>query len=122
MGVISAFIASVGQDAKAHGYTVIFADLGPDSWEKNYPNLFQELVQKSSGGGVQVRGYSRMQEDGKVFRDKLTGERGVRFTPGHFTKEAPDKFSVTGEWDETRDKGHFVRHKVIRDGAKWEVL
>ena len=122
IGVVSAFIANVGPRAKAQGYSVIFVDLGPESWEEHLPEAFQELVQKSSVGGVQVRGYSRMIEDGKVFRDKVTAERGVRFVPGHFSKVATDTFYFTGEWDEAQDKGHFEKHKVIREGMAWKVL
>jgi hypothetical protein len=122
IGVVSAFIANAGSDIKAHGYSVVFVDIGPESLEEQMPETFQEMVQKASIEGVQVRGYSRMLQDGNTFKDKVTGERGVRFDPGHFSKVAPDTFYFTGEWDESPDKGHFEKHKIIREGTKWKVL
>ena len=119
---VSAFILRVGQDVKAHGYTVIFTDIGPESMEEHLPDAFQELVRKSSGGGVQVRGLNRMREDGKLFRDKQTGERGVRFGVRGFTKQADGRFLVSGQWDESQAKGHVVRHTVIREGTEWKTL
>jgi hypothetical protein len=122
IGVVAAFIANAGSDVKAHGVGVIFVDIGPESLEEHMPETFKELAQRSSIEGVQVRGYSRMQQDGTLFYDKVTRERGVRFVPGHFSKVAPDTFYFTGEWDEATDKGHFEKHKVVRDGSKWRVL
>lgn len=123
---VSAFIVKVTPDIKARGYAVVFMDIGPDSMEEQFPDIFRELAQKSSAGGVQVRGYSRMQEEGKAFRDRQTGESGVMFVVDGFAKKAEGRFLILGEWLESppraRTGAHTVLLTMVKEGGVWKAL
>ena len=54
---------------KAKGYTIIFTDVGPESLERDAPEVFRDLVKQSSGDGVQVMGFRSATSDGGMFRD-----------------------------------------------------
>ena len=47
---VSAFIREAAREVKGGGYAVIFTDIGPDSMEQQFPDAFEELARKSSGG------------------------------------------------------------------------
>jgi len=121
----SAFIREAAREVKAGGYAVIFTDIGPESMEQQLPDAFQELARKSSGGGVQVRGYSRMNEDGKTLRDKQTGERGVMLAVHGFAKKAEGNFLVFGVWNESPPSPdvtfHYVLHTMVNKGGVWKA-
>lgn len=122
---VSAFILKVAPEVKARGYAVIFTDLGPESVEEHLPDAFQELARKSSGEGVQVRGYSRMQEDATTLRDKQTGERGVMLAVHGFAKKAEGNFLIFGVWNESPPSAdaafHYVLHTVVNKGGVWKA-
>jgi hypothetical protein len=122
---VSAFIREAALEVKAGGDAVIFTDIGPESMEQQHPDAFQELARKSSGGGVQVRGYSRMSEDGTALRDKQTGERGVMLTVPGFTKKAEGSFLILGIWNAAPPSPdvtfHYVLRTVVNKGGVWKA-
>ncbi len=122
---VSAFIREVAPEVKARGYPVIFTDIGPESMEQQFPDAFQELARKSSAGGIQVRGYSRMREDGTALRDKQTGERGVMLAVHGFAKKAEGKFLIFGIWNESPPSpgaaSHSALRTTIKEGGVWKA-
>ena len=122
---VSAFIRVTASEVKAQGYAVIFTDIGPESMEQQLPDAFQELARKSSGGGVQVRGYSHMREDGTTLRDKQSGERGVMLAIQGFAKKAEGSFLILGIWNESPPSPdaafHSVLHTMVKEGAVWKA-
>ena len=125
LDAVSAFIRETAREVRAGGYAVIFTDIGPESMEQQLPDAFQELARKSSGGGVQVRGYSRMQEDATTLRDKQTGERGVMLAVHGFAKKAEGNFLIFGVWNESPPSAdaafHYVLHTVVNKGGVWKA-
>ena len=122
---VSVFLREVTREVKAGGYAVIFTDIGPESMEQHLPKAFQELARKSSGGGVEVRGYSRMREDGTTLRDKQTGERGVMLAVHGFAKKAEGNFLIFGVWNESPPSPdaafHYVLRTVVKKGEVWKA-
>jgi hypothetical protein len=123
---VSAFVRRIAPEIKAHGYTVVFLDIGPDSLEKQAPDCFLELAQRSSAEGVQVRGYSRIREETKAFHDKQTGEPGVMLSVHGFAKKAEGRFLILGEWIASPPAAgvvaHTVLHTMVNDGGIWKAL
>jgi hypothetical protein len=122
---VSAFIRETAPKVKAQGYAVIFTDVGPESMEQQFPDAFQELARKSSAGGVQVRGCSRMREDGTTLRDKQTAEKGVMLAVHGFAKKAEGNFLILGVWQESPPSPNAATHTVLRtmvkEGAVWKA-
>jgi hypothetical protein len=122
---VAAFMREAARDVKAGGYAVIFTDIGPESMEQQLPDAFNELARKSSAGGVQVRGYSRMTEEGKALRDKQTGERGVMLAMHGFAKKAEGNFLIFGVWNESPPSPdaafQYVLRTVVNEGGVWKA-
>jgi hypothetical protein len=122
---VSAFIRAVAPEVKTHGYTVIFTDIGPDNMEQRLPETFQKLAGAASGGGVEVRRYSRMTEEGKTLRDKQTGARGVMLAVHGFAKKAEGNFLIFGAWNESPPSPdgtfHYVLRTVINKDGVWKA-
>lgn len=120
--MVAAFIRRVGQDVKKQGYGVIFTDVGPESLERDGPDLFRDLIKKASGGEIQVRGFSKAAKDAAgVFRDKTTGEKGVGLWMKDFKEDGPNHFIGTGTWRESDDKWHDVRYELFQTGKQWKA-
>ena len=123
LGMTSAFIRRVGQDVKAKGYSVIFTDVGPHSLEKEMPEMFKDLAKKSSGNGVQVRGFSRATKQAGAFRDSQTGEKGVGLWILDIKDDGQGRRIGTGSWSEGEgsDKWHEVKYRLIQQSGKWKA-
>jgi hypothetical protein len=123
IGMTSAFIRQVGQDVRVKGYAVIFTDIGPESLERDAPDMFRDLATKSSSGGVQVRGFSRAEEKDGLFRDKQTGEKGVGLWLVDFEEDGQGGHIITGAWSEGpgQERPHEVKYLVVREGARWRA-
>lgn len=122
MDMLAAFIRRVGQDVKAQGYKVIFTDVGPESLERDAPELFRELAKKASGSGVQVLGFRSAATDATgTFRVKETREKGVGLWMMDFKEDGVGRYTATGTWRESNDKWHDVKYQVIQEGTKWRA-
>ena len=123
IGMASAFIGRVGQDVKAKGYSVVFTDIGPESLERDAPDVFRDLARRSSGSGVQVRGFSRAEEKGGLFQDRQTGEKGVGLWMFDLEDDGQGGHIVTGSWSEGpgQENPHAAKYHVVRDGARWRA-
>ncbi len=122
LGMTSAFIRRVGQDVSAKGYKVIFTDFGPESLEKDTPDVFRDLAKRSSGGGIQVRGFSQVVVKDGYFRDKQSGEKGVGLLMGGFEEDGQGGRIITGMWSDGPGKEKTeVKYTVIREGTNWKA-
>lgn len=123
IGMTAAFIQRAAQDVKAAGFRVIFTDVGPESLERDAPDLFRELIKRSSGGGVQVRGFSRAEETNTSYRDKQTAEKGVGLWMLDYEEDAQGKRIVSGWWAEKprQEDPHKVKYLIFKEGVKWKA-
>jgi len=123
IAMASAFIRRVGQDVSGRGYAVVFTDIGPESLERDAPDVFRDLAKRSSGGGVQVRGFSRAEEKDGLFRDKQTGEKGVGLWMVDFEEDGQGGHIVTGSWSDGpgEENWHDVKYLVVREGTGWRA-
>ena len=112
---------ALGRDVKKDGYHLVFTDVGPESMERDMPDLFATLLARGSGGGVQFRGFSNAVVDAASVRDKKTGEQGVVFTLVEMKDDGHGSFDVSGAWSEKEGAWREVKYHVVPDGEKWRV-
>jgi hypothetical protein len=123
IGMFSAVIRKVGCDVSVKGYKVIFTDIGPESFERYAPEKFRKLTKRSTGGGVQVRGFSRAVERDGHFVDRQTGERGVALYLIDMEEDGQGGRIVTGVWLESpsQENPPKVEFLVVRQSTKWKA-
>ena len=111
----------LGQDVKAQGYHLVFTDVGPESMERDDPDLFATLLSKASGGGVRFKGLSKAIVDGASVGDNKSGEKGVGFMLLDRKDDGRGGFDVTGAWYERQGAWHEVKYHLSNSGGKWRA-
>jgi hypothetical protein len=110
-----------GQDIKKEGYKLVFTDVGPESMERDAPEVFAVLLQNGSGGGVTFRGFSPAVVDKTSVRDKATGEKGVGFMLAGLQEDGKGGWKATGDWYEKEGAWRQVNYHVTREGGRWKA-
>jgi hypothetical protein len=118
---MAAVYRRLGKDVKKEGYHLVFTDVGPESLERDAPDVFATLLAKGSAGGVRFRGSSNAIVDSTSVRDRKTGEIGVAFLMTDMKDDGHGGFDVSGIWYAKESAWKDVKYHLSQENGKWRA-
>jgi hypothetical protein len=108
-------------EAETRGYRIVFTDVGPESFERDHPELFRKFVGRASAGRVKVVGFSRARIDKESVRDKDNGQKGVVFMFVNIESDGRDGYNVPAMFYDAEGRTHDVSYHAVRTAAGWKA-